>query len=229
MNVLVTGGTRGIGLACCRRFCAAGASVTATWHSDPDAARRAAELLPQVAFVRADAADEGEVRRLIARLPALDVLVNNAGVSLAAQVQDTAWEDYRRVTDINFGGVFLACKYAVKRMLARGGAIVNLSSVWGAEGGSCESVYSASKGAVIAFTKALARELAPSRIRVNCVAPGVIDTAMNARLSEEERAALADEIPLGRFGTAEEVAEAVYFMATADYITGQVLGVDGGF
>ena len=114
-------------------------------------------------------------------------------------------------------------------MLARGGAIVNVSSVWGVTGGSCESAYSASKGAVIAFTKALAKELAPSRITVNCVAPGVIDTAMNGRLNAAERRALAEEIPLGRFGTPEEVAECVYYLATAKYVTGQIVGADGGF
>ena len=229
MNALVTGGTRGIGLACCRLFYRTGYRVTATYSADERAAEAARAELPEVAFVRADVSDETAVSALFASFGSLDVLVNNAGRALFAQVQDTAWADYARLMDVNMGGVFLACKYAVKKMLARGGAIVNVSSVWGVTGGSCESAYSASKGAVIAFTKALAKELAPSRITVNCVAPGVIDTAMNGRLNAAERRALAEEIPLGRFGTPEEVAECVYYLATAKYVTGQIVGADGGF
>ena len=229
MRALVTGGTRGIGLACCRLFCRMGYQVTATYASDMAAARAASEMLPEARFVRADAADEGAMAQLFERLPSLDVLVNNAGVDLYAQVQDTSASDWERVMRVNAGGVFLATGYAVKKMLGKGGAIVNISSVWGVTGGSCESAYSASKGAVIAFTKATAKELAPAGITVNCVAPGVIDTAMNARLSGEERRALEAEIPMERFGTPEEVAEAVLFLARAKYITGQVLGVDGGF
>ena len=229
MNALVTGGTRGIGLACCRLFSRTGYRVTATYSADERAAEAARAELPEVAFVRADVSDETAVSALFASFGSLDVLVNNAGRALFAQVQDTAWADYARLMDVNMGGVFLACKYAVKKMLARGGAIVNVSSVWGVTGGSCESAYSASKGAVIAFTKALAKELAPSRITVNCVAPGVIDTAMNGRLNAAERRALAEEIPLGSFGTPEEVAECVYYLATAKYVTGQIVGADGGF
>ena len=229
MKALISGGTRGIGLACCRLFSRMGYRVTATYSADERAAEAARAELPEVAFVRADVSDETAVSALFASFGSLDVLVNNAGRALFAQVQDTAWADYARLMDVNMGGVSLACKYAVKKMLARGGAIVNVSSVWGVTGGSCESAYSASKGAVIAFTKALAKELAPSRITVNCVAPGVIDTAMNGRLNAAERRALTEEIPLGRFGTPEEVAECVYYLATAKYVTGQIVGADGGF
>ena len=228
MRALVTGGTRGIGLACCHLFAEAGYAVTATYSSDEAAAQRARELLPAVRFLRADAASEEETARVFAALPSLDVLVCNAGVSHFSQVQDEALADWERVMAVNAGGVFLAVKYATKKLLASCGAIVNISSVWGVTGGSCESVYSASKGAVVAFTRALAKELAPA-VTVNCIAPGVIDTAMNARFSEEERAALCGEIPLGRFGSPEEVAEAALFLARARYVTGQVLGVDGGF
>lgn len=228
MRALVTGGTRGIGLACCRLFAEAGYAVTATYSSDEATAQRARELLPAVRFLRADAASEEDTARVFAALPSLDVLVCNAGVSHFSQVQDEALADWERVMAVNAGGVFLAVKYATKKLLASCGAIVNISSVWGVTGGSCESVYSASKGAVVAFTRALAKELAPA-VTVNCIAPGVIDTAMNARFSEEERAALCGEIPLGRFGSPEEVAEAALFLARARYVTGQVLGVDGGF
>lgn len=229
MNALITGGTRGIGLACCRLFSENGFRVTALWSHDEAAARAAQTALPNVRFIRADVSDESSVARVFSDFDRLDVLVNNAGVAFFSQVQDTSWQDFLRVMNINAGGAFLTVKYAVKKMLERGGAIVNVSSVWGVTGGSCESAYSASKGAVIAFTKALAKELAPSAITVNCIAPGVIDTAMNGRLDPAERAALQAEIPLGRFGTPDEVAQAALFLARARYVTGQTLGVDGGF
>ncbi len=229
MRALVTGGTRGIGLAVCRLLSGRGDSVTALYSSDEAAAGRARALLPAVEFLRADVSDEAAVKQIFSRFATLDCLVNNAGIALYRQVQDTALSEWRRVMDVNAGGTFLCCKYAVGKMLGRGGAIVNISSVWGVEGGSCESAYSASKGAVIAFTKALAKELAPSDITVNCVAPGVIDTEMNACFGEEEKRALCGEIPLGRFGTPEEVARAVLFLIDSRYITGQTLCVDGGF
>lgn len=229
-QALITGGTRGIGLACVQKFFDAGYGVTALWANDEAAARRAAERFPAVKFVKADVSREEEVRAVFEALPALDVLVNNAGIAHFGQVQDVSLADWERVMAVNAGGVFLCSKYAVKKFLARGGgAIVNLSSVWGETGGSCESVYSASKGAVIAFTRALAKELAPSRITVNCVSPGVIDTPMNGRLSEEEKRALCEEIPLGRFGSAEEVASLVLFAAQQPYLTGQDIPLNGGF
>lgn len=225
----VTGAARGIGLAVCKAFAAAGYAVTATYLNEESGARARSEC-PEVRFVRADCANEEETKRALDETPALDVLVNNAGIAHFGQVQDIPFSDYERVMNVNFGGTFLACKHGVRKLLARGGgAIVNLSSVWGEEGGSCESVYSASKGAVIAFTRALAKELAPSKITVNCVSPGVIDTDMNAKFSAGERAELCREIPLGRFGTPEEVARAVLFLAEQPYITGQTLGVKGGF
>ena len=227
MRALITGGTRGIGLACCRLFVSSGFAVTATYSADEVSAAAAKRALPEVRFVRADVRDEDAMRALIADMGTLDVLVNNAGVDVWKQVQDTSKEEYARVMDVNMGGTFLAVKHAASKLLASRGAIVNVSSVWGVTGGSCESVYSASKGAVIAFTKALARELAPA-VRVNAVAPGAIDTVMNAGYSAEERREIESRIPLGRFGSPEEVAEAVLFLATHRYITDQVLGVDGG-
>ena len=226
---LITGGTRGIGLATAKLFSERGYLVTALYSSDEEAAARARELLPQVNFIRADVSEESAVKGVIESLPALDVLVNNAGVASFGQVQDISFEEWERVMRVNAGGAFLTAKHAVKKLLSRGGAIVNVSSVWGEVGGSCESVYSSSKGALIAFTKALAKELAPSNVTVNCVSPGVIDTEMNARFQGEERVTLEREIPLGRFGRAEEVAEAILFLAEARYITGQSLIIDGGF
>lgn len=228
-RALVTGGTRGIGLAVSKLLSERGYAVTALYARDERAAQAAREQIAGLQTVKADVSREEEVAAVFAQLPILDVLVNNAGVALYKQVQDTSADDWRRVTDINAGGAFLCTKYAVKKMLERGGAIVNVSSVWGEAGGSCESVYSASKGALIAFTKAVAKELAPSNVTVNCVCPGVIETEMNAHLSAQERAALCEEIPLGRFGTGEEVARAVAFLAEHRYITGQILSVNGGF
>lgn len=226
---LVTGGTRGIGLAIVKALLEKDYAVTALYSSDEAAADAARTQAAGASFVRADVAREEDVKTVLQGFSRLDLLVNNAGVSLYKQVQDTTFEEWRRVTDINAGGAFLCAKHAVKKMLERGGSIVNVSSVWGEAGASMESVYSASKGAVIAFTKALAKELAPSAITVNCVCPGVIDTAMNGHLSAEERTALCEEIPMGRFGTCEEVAAAVVFLAEHRYITGQVLSVNGGF
>lgn len=227
---LITGGTRGIGLAAVRLFSERGYCVTALYSSDEASAKAARSAFPQVEFVKADVSDEKAVERVFAELPALDVLVNNAGIALFRQVQDTTLEDWEHVLSVNAGGSFLCCKHAVKKLLARGGgSVVNVSSVWGETGGSCESAYSASKGAVIAFTKALAKELAPAHIRVNCVSPGAVDTDMNARLTEAERASLCEEIPLGRMGRAEEIAEAILFLAEQEYITGQILSVNGGF
>ncbi len=228
-RALVTGGTRGIGLQTALLLAERGYLVTATYASDEAGASAVRARYPEIAFCRCDVRDERAMGELIARLPSLDVLVCNAGAELFKQVQDVSWEEYSRIMDINMGGVFLACKYGVKKMLGRGGAIVAVSSVWGETGASCESVYSASKGAVIAFTKSLAKELAPAGITVNCVTPGVIETAMNARLSEAERGALREEIPLGRFGEPEEVAQAIVFLAEHVYITGAVLPVNGGF
>ncbi len=228
-RAVVTGGTRGIGLACARKLSELGYEVTATFSSDGESAGRAKEILPAVRFVRADVSDEGAVRALFEEVGRLDVLVCNAGVSHFGQVQDVTEEAFDRVFSVNAKGVFLCCKHAVPRMLGEGGAIVAVSSVWGETGGSCESVYSASKGAVLAFCKALAKELAPSNITVNTVSPGVVETGMNARLSEEERRALEEEIPLGRFASPDEVAEAILFLAESRYITGWDLAVNGGF
>lgn len=229
-HTLVTGGTRGIGLAVCKKFAQEGYDVTALYSHDEESACRAREAMPSVRFLRADVSNEADVKAVFSSLSALDVLVNNAGISHFAQVQDISFSDWENIMSVNAGGVFLCCKYAVKKLLERGeGAIVNISSVWGETGASCESAYSASKGAVIAFTKALAKELAPSRITVNCVAPGIIDTQMNARLTQEEKKILTEEIPIGRQGRGEEIAEAVWFLATQQYITGQILGVNGGF
>lgn len=227
-KVLVTGGVRGIGLAIARAFQNKGYSVCVSYSKDEVNAERARGLGLQVE--RADVCKEADVTALFEKLGGVDILVNNAGVALIKQIQDTSFDEYEKLFSVNMGGTFLCCREATKQMLKKGkGLIVNISSVWGEVGASCESVYSASKSAVLGFTKALAKELGYSGIRVNAVSPGVIDTAMNAHFSAEDLQALKEEIPLGRMGDCDEVAKAVLFLEENEYITGIDLPVNGGF
>ena len=227
-TVLVTGGVRGIGFAIACEYVKKGARVCVTYSKDEESASLAREAGMEV--YRADVSKEEEVLSLFAQLKKVDVLVNNAGVSLVKQLQDTSYDEFQRLFAVNMGGAFLCSREAAKGMIDRqNGLIVNISSVWGEVGGSCESVYSASKSALIGFTKALAKELGYSGVRVNAVSPGVIDTKMNARFSAEEMQSLKEEIPAGRLGTAKDVAKAVLFLDENDYITGVDLPVNGGF
>ena len=185
--------------------------------------------------VRADVSDrrqvQGMVDNVLEKFCQLDILVCNAGLSetgLISQIDETHW---RRIFAVNMDGVHFCCQAVLPHMIHRkAGSIVTVASMWGQVGGSCEVAYSATKGAVIAYTKALSKELGPSNIRVNCVSPGVIDTEMNARLTPEDLAALADETPLGRVGTPEEAAKAIAFLASdeASFLTGQVVAPNGG-
>ena len=206
-KVLVTGGTRGIGLATALKFVEKGYRTAAAYFSDEESAAAAKEAGIEV--FRADVAKEEDVKALFRRFGNVDVLVNNAGISLVKQLQDVTAEEWDRLFAVNVRGAF--------------------SSVWGEVGGSCESAYSASKAALLGFTKALAKELGPSGIRVNSVSPGVIDTRMNACFSPGEIEALREEIPLERLGSGEDVAKAVLFLVENDYVTGVDLPVNGGF
>ena len=231
--VLVTGGSRGIGRACCLAFARAGWDVAFCYHADEEGAketRRGIEACGAGAVaVRCDVCDEAQVNALIAAVPGLAALVNNAGTALFSQIQDTSLAQWREVFAVNCEGAFLCTRAAVPVFLRRGGgSIVNITSVWGEAGGSCEAAYSASKAALIGFTKACAKEFAPSGIRVNCLSCGFIETEMNARLSRAEREAFFADVPLGRAGTPEEAAAAVRFLAESRYITGEVLRVNGG-
>ena len=196
-TVLVTGGVRGIGLAICEAFLQKGYRVCATYSQDDKNAQIAREK--GVEIYKVSVTDEVASVKLFEIIGAVDILVNNAGVSLIKQIQDTTTEDYEKVFSINTFGTFLYSREAVKGMLKKqSGLIVNISSVWGEVGASCESVYSASKSAVLGFTKALAKELGYSGIRVNAVSPGVIDTPMNSHFSAEDLLLIKQEIPLGR-------------------------------
>ena len=231
--VLVTGGSRGIGRACCAAFAKAGWDVAFCYARDEAGAAETRRLIEAcgagaLAF-RCDVRSEAQVNEMFSALPGLSALVNNAGVSLFSQLQDTSLAQWREVFAVNCEGAFLCTRAAVPLFLRRGGgAIVNISSVWGEEGASCEAAYSASKAALIGFTKAAAKELAPSGIRVNCVSCGIVDTQMNARLTEAEKQAFLQDVPLGRQGTPEEVAASALFLARHPYITGEVVRVNGG-
>ena len=227
-TVLVTGGVRGIGLSIAQAFQKKGYRVCVTYSKDEQSAERA-RAIGLEAYL-SDVSSENVVKSLFEKIGGVDVLVNNAGVALFKQVQDVTAEEFDRLFAVNVKGAFLCVKHAVPFMLSKqSGLIVNISSVWGEIGGSCESVYSASKGALIAFTKALANELGYSGIRVNTVSPGVIDTAMNARLSKDELLSVQETIPMGRLGSGEDVARAVVYLEENDYVTGIDLPVNGGF
>ncbi len=227
-TVLVTGGTRGIGKAIATAFQKKGYRVCVTYSKDEISANAA--KADGLEVYRVDSRDENAVVELFERFNRVDILVNNAGISLVKQIQDTTKADWENLFSVNLTGAFLCTREATKKMISeQNGLIINISSIWGEVGGSCETAYSASKGALIAFTKALAKELAPSKIRVNCISPGVIKTQMNACFSDEDMRALETEIPVGRIGLPEEIASAVLFLEENEYITGIDLPVNGGF
>ena len=218
-KVLITGGATGIGKACAELFRDRGYEVFITFNkTQPET--------EGVTAVKCNLESVKEIEALFDKIGGLDVLVNNAGVSLIKMINDVSYDDYERVTAVNERAVYFCCKYAALSMLKKhSGAIVNISSIWGETGASCETLYSMTKAGVIGLTKALAQELAPSGITVNCVSPGIIDTRMNACFTKEE---LENEVPLGRLGTPEEIAQTVLFLAENGYITGQDLSVNGG-
>ncbi len=240
MNVFITGGSRGIGAAVARAFAFKSWNIAFCYHQSEEQALALRDELSarglRVCAIKADLSDPAQAKHFVDEavkqvgLP--DALVCAAGIALpqnvVTSVTDEAW---RRLFAVNVDGTFYTVRAAIPYFLQRRkGAIVTLSSMWGQVGGSCEVAYSATKGAVIAFTKALAKELGPSNIRVNCVAPGVIDTEMNAHLSQEDMDTLAQETPLGRIGTPYEVARCVRWLCAdgSEFITGQVIAPNGG-
>ena len=236
---LVTGASGGIGQAIARRLAKDGFSLCLHYHKNEQAARALADELNaqgvRAVALCADLADEAQATALIEEckkaLGEIDVLVNNAGISKQGLLTDLSADEWREMFGVHVDGAFYLSRAALPAMIRKkAGRIIQISSMWGISGGSCEVAYSAAKAALIGFTKALAKEVGPSGIAVNCVAPGVIDTPMNAHLSADDLQALADETPLSRIGTPDEVANAVAFFAgdQSSFITGQVLAVDGG-
>ena len=226
---MITGGSRGIGAAAVRLFAARGDRVYFLYEKDHAAAQAVAEATGATAIC-CDVADTQAVNAAFARLPELDILICNAGIvhyGLLSMMEEEAWD---RIFDVNVKGIYTCVNALMPAFLRKQrGCVITVSSMWGQVGASCEAAYSATKGAVIALTKALAKELGPSGVRVNCVAPGVILTDMCANVDPEILAEMAEENCVGRNGKAEDVAKAFAYLADADFVTGQVLAVNGGY
>ncbi len=235
-TVLITGGSRGIGAACVEAFAAAGCRVVFSYlHSQEQAAALCARWEGRALAVQADVADRDQVAALFRQAEQafgpVEVLVNNAGIAQQKLFTDITPAEWRRMLAVHLDGPFYCCQAALPAMIrAKWGRIINISSMWGQVGGSCEVHYSAAKAGLIGLTKALAQEEGPSGVTVNCIAPGVVETDMMAGFSAADKQALAEETPLCRLGRPEEVAAAAVFLAgdQAAFITGQVLGVNGG-
>jgi 3-oxoacyl-[acyl-carrier protein] reductase len=226
-KALITGASRGIGKAAAELFSQKGYTVVGTYLNTP-------QKSAAIDYVKTDLSNPDDILKLAEYIKknygGADVLVNNAGIALQKLFTDCSESDYDRVMNINAKSYFLTCKVFLPYMIGqKRGAIVNVSSIWGIAGASCETLYSMSKAAVIGLTKALAKEVGPSGIRVNAVAPGVIDTDMNRNLSEDDLREIADSTSLCRIGTPLEIAKTILFLCSDNFITGQVITVDGGF
>ena len=244
-SVLITGASRGIGKACALAFARNGYHVFLNCNKSIEELKRVKSLIEQPKnnlspagtcdIVTGDVGNPACVESIFDQIRtlgfSLDVLINNAGISFIGLLTDMTPEEWNHVISTNLSSVFYCSKAALPSMISRrSGRIINISSMWGTAGASCEAAYSASKSGVHGLTKALAKELAPSNIQVNAIACGVIDTQMNQQLSDDERKELEDEIPMGRYGTPEEVAKLALLLAEGpEYMTGQIIGIDGGF
>lgn len=233
-HVLITGGAGGIGSALVRVFADAGYTVSFTYNSSSSAASILAKETGATAFSVDFENVDGLFsfsEKLIGEVGEVDVLINNAGVAHYGLIQDVTHEDFRRLFSVNFEAPFFLTRAFVPSMIARqSGTIINVGSIWGETGASCEVLYSATKGAMTAFTKALAKELAPSGVAVNCISPGVVDAGMMSRFTKEEKDLIALDIPSGSLVDAVEVAKLALYLAESSSVslTGQVLGVNGG-
>jgi len=239
-TVLITGASKGIGQAIATAFAKAGYDLVLNCARSIDALKQHAKELEETYGIRtlciqADVGNHTAVVDMFAQTTSfcdgIDILINNAGISHIGLLSDMSIDEWNQVINTNLSSVFSCCKCAIPYMVSKKeGRIINISSAWGVVGASCEVAYSATKGGINAFTRALAKELAPSNIQVNAIACGVIETGMNACFDAEEKASLADEIPAGRFGSPKEVADYVLQLVNApSYLTGQIIGFDGGW
>ena len=227
-NVLITGASRGIGAATARAFATLGDRVIINYNKSKEEAERIAEETGGIA-IKADVSKPDEVKQMFEKAGDIDVLVNNAGVAGFYMTDAMTDDEWRRIIDINLSGAFYCIREVLPQMIRRkSGAIINVSSMWGITGAACEVAYSAAKAGVIGLTKALAKEVGPSGIIVNCVAPGAIDTDMNGGLDKDAINAICDETPLGRLGKPEEIARAIVHLAEDGFMTGQVVSPNGG-
>ena len=239
-TAFISGASRGIGRAAALKLASLGYDLALNYHTNYEAAQNvqheAQKYGVKVLLLAGDIADENNVREMFRKIGetfgGADVVVNNASFAEQLMFQDITYEKWRRMFAVTVDGAFFTVQNALPHMLhEKRGRIINISSMWGEVGASCEVHYSAAKGALIAMTKALAKELGPSGITVNCITPGVIDTEMNAHLSAKDLAELCEETPLGRLGSPDDIAETVAFLASAEagFITGPIIGVNGGF
>ena len=239
-TIFITGSSRGIGKSIALLFASHGYHTFLNCTRSLDALKEVKETIETIyhmpcTLVPGDVGNTEDValiyQQIYQQCDCLDVLVNNAGIAHISLLTDMTDADWDRIIQTNLSSVFYCCRAAIPPMVTRkSGRIINVSSMWGTSGASCEVAYSASKSGVNGFTRALAKELAPSNIQVNAVACGVIDTEMNGQLSEQERHALEDEIPAGRYGTPDEIAKIIWDIAHApEYLTGQIISADGGY
>lgn len=229
-KVLITGGSRGIGAECVRSFAKAGYEVYFTYNNSEEMAHQVAEDTAATAL-KCDISSADAIKAVISKVGNIDILINNAGISQIKMFQDITEDDWDNMFNINVRGIFLVTQGVIENMIHnKWGRIINISSMWGETGASCEVHYSASKAAVIGFTKALAKELGPSGITVNSISPGVIDTDMNSHLTQNELDELCDETPMGRIGEPNDVAKAALYLAdeASGFITGADIPINGG-
>ncbi|WP_026886132.1 elongation factor P 5-aminopentanone reductase [Clostridium beijerinckii] len=237
---LITGASRGIGRAIAVELAKEGASVIINYSTDDEGAKETLEEIKSIngygVIVQGDISTFDKCQMIVEEvlkvMGKIDILVNNAGISHIGLFMDSTEEEISRILNTNLLGAIYLTKHVLNSMISRkSGAVINISSMWGEVGASCEVLYSATKGGLNSFTKALAKEVAPSNVRVNCIAPGVIDTKMNSFLEGDEKKSLEEEIPLGRFGLPSEIGKIAVFLSSEDssYITGQIIRADGGY
>ncbi len=227
-KVFITGASRGIGFATAVEFAKNGYKVFALWHNAPEKLSEISNL--DITMVQGDVSSLSSMQKVHEEIGGVDILINNAAISHFGLLTDLSEAEWDSIIDVNLKSVFNTSKVFLSDMINKKyGKIINVSSIFGVVGGSCEVAYSTAKAGMIGFTKALAKEVGPSGVQVNCIAPGVIATEMNSRLSDDDLAALADETPLGRIGTPEEVARLALYLAKDTFITGETINIGGGF